>query len=145
MISEILVPKTKDEIKNILSKSSKRQLEMALCFACLSGDFDKTKLLLEYDVNINNINISFYLSEGITPLMYAAANSYEEIVLLLQKGADVTTRDNYGCSAFIYAKDNENIKRMLRYYRNKNVKTIIKHIFRTIIMPFNFLKNIKIK
>ena len=72
----------------------------ALMFACMRGNIEALKLLLQYNADVNFAN-----EDGYTALMCACSSSYTEIVkLLLEANADVNTVDKYGRSALKIAE-----------------------------------------
>jgi ankyrin repeat protein len=70
-----------------------------LCAAILKGDLDTVKKFIEYGADINEV------SNGMTPLMFAARYNKTAIVkLLLDKGADKSVKDEKGNTAIKYAE-----------------------------------------
>lgn len=70
-----------------------------LCTAIVKGDLVTVKKFLEYGSDVNET------SNGVTPLMLAARyNRVDIIVILLEKGAKVGTKDNRGYTALQYAE-----------------------------------------
>ncbi|WP_108112929.1 ankyrin repeat domain-containing protein [Kordia periserrulae] len=71
----------------------------SFCIAIAKGDFETVKKMIQFGENVNKI------SNGKTPLMYAARfNRVEIIKLLLENGAKVDIKDNQGHTAVDYAK-----------------------------------------
>ena len=68
------------------------------------GDTEIIEMLINFGalINVHNKN-------GITPLHYAAWGTAEKIKILLNAGADITTKTNSGKIAFDLAKDNEDL------------------------------------
>lgn len=70
-----------------------------LITAILEGDFEITKLLLEFGASIENTN-----TYGLTPLRYAAKLGFENICrLLLEAGAEINSIDNERLTALAIA------------------------------------------
>ncbi len=71
----------------------------SFCIAIAKGDFDTVKKMIEFGENVNKV------SNGKTPLMYAARYNRVEIInLLLENGAEVDVKDKDGRKAIDYAK-----------------------------------------
>jgi ankyrin repeat protein len=68
------------------------------------GDPEIIEMLINFGASINVHN-----KNGITPLHYAAWGTAEKIRILLNAGADITTKTNSGKVAFDLAKDNEDL------------------------------------
>ena len=67
--------------------------------AIANGDLETVKKFIEYGANVNES------SNGVSPLMLAARyNQVEIIKFLLEKGADVSAKDERGYNAFKYAE-----------------------------------------
>jgi ankyrin repeat protein len=70
-----------------------------LCNAIINGDIASVKKFVEYGSDVNE------LSNGVTPLMFAARyNNVEIIKYLLSKGADKKIKDERGNTALKYAE-----------------------------------------
>ncbi|MCF6128043.1 ankyrin repeat domain-containing protein [Flavobacterium sp. AS60] len=70
-----------------------------LCNAIINGDIATVKKFVEYGSDVNE------LSNGVTPLMFAARyNNVEIIKYLLSKGADKKIKDERGNTALKYAE-----------------------------------------
>lgn len=70
-----------------------------LCNAIVNGDIATVKKFVEYGSDVNE------LSNGLTPLMFAARyNNVEIIKYLLSKGADKKIKDERGNTALKYAE-----------------------------------------
>jgi uncharacterized protein len=70
-----------------------------LCTAIYKGDLTTVKKFIEYGADVNEV------SNGMTPLMYAARyNKVEIIKYLLDKGADKDRKDDKGNTAAKYAQ-----------------------------------------
>jgi ankyrin repeat protein len=69
------------------------------CVAIAKGDLDTVKKLVEYGEDVNQV------SQGMTPLMYAAKYNRVEIVkYLISQGAQVDAKSNKGLTALKYAE-----------------------------------------
>ncbi len=69
------------------------------CMAIVKGDLDAVKKMIELGSDVNE------KWDGMTPLMYAARyNRVEIIQVLVDKGANVKTRDSKGNNAMKFAK-----------------------------------------
>lgn len=70
-----------------------------LCSAIMKGDLATVKKFIEYGADVNEI------SNGLTPLMFAARyNKVDIIKFLLEKGADRNAKDGRGNNALKYAE-----------------------------------------
>jgi len=70
-----------------------------LCVAISKGDIATVKKFIEYGMNVNERKGSM------TPLMYAARYSQSEIAkYLIEKGADVSAKDDNGFTALKHAE-----------------------------------------
>ncbi len=70
-----------------------------LCTAIFKGDVDTVKKFIEYGADVNEV------SNGMTPLMFAARYNKVAIVkLLLVNGADKKLKDEKGYTAIKYAE-----------------------------------------
>jgi len=70
-----------------------------LCTAIFKGDLTTVKKFIEYGADVNEV------SNGMTPLMYAARyNKVEIIKYLLEKGANKDKKDDKGNTAAKYAQ-----------------------------------------
>ena len=95
-----------------------------LCHAIEDNDFLAAKILIEkYNANPNGKTLT-----GMTPLMFACKDGYEDlVVLLLQHGADPLIQNNNGNDSFFfaetYAKYNimkdDTVLRILKTYKRK--------------------------
>lgn len=78
---------------------SEPPLNLQLQEACVSGDLNQAKALLDQGAALEGAD-----AQGRTPLMFAASNGYTPIVtLLLSKGAKVDTQDKDQFNALAYA------------------------------------------
>ncbi|WP_299441706.1 ankyrin repeat domain-containing protein [uncultured Aquimarina sp.] len=69
------------------------------CMAIVKGDLDTVKKMIELGSDVNE------MSDGKTPLMYAARyNRVDIIKLLVKKGANIKARDRKGNTAMKFAK-----------------------------------------
>lgn len=79
-----------------------------LMWAARDGNIELAKNILDYDVNVNYQN-----SQGATALILATYNNHLDIVkLLIEAGADVKLKDNFGMRAINYStihKDNPDL------------------------------------
>lgn len=70
-----------------------------ICQAISKGDIETVKKMVEFGTDVNQV------SNGMTPLMYAARYNKVEIVkLLLANGARVSTKDEKGFTALRHAE-----------------------------------------
>jgi len=70
-----------------------------LCTAIYKGDLATVKKFIEYGADVNE------MSNGLTPLMFAARYNKVEIVkYLLERGADKSIKDDRGYTAAQYAE-----------------------------------------
>ncbi|NVO20244.1 MAG: ankyrin repeat domain-containing protein [Bacteroidetes bacterium] len=102
-----------NEILNLLLEANAKQ-EIAnfiygrtpLIIACIEGNFEGCRLLLESNANVNACD-----SFGTSPLMFAAINDYIDIVrLLVTNGANINHKDRYEMTASDYALEFKNIQ-----------------------------------
>jgi|AVFP01.1.fsa_nt_gi ankyrin repeat protein len=71
----------------------------SFCVAAIKGDLQTVKKLVEYGEEVNQI------SNGMTPLMYAAKyNRIEVVKFLLAEGADPNAKSDKGFTALEYAE-----------------------------------------
>ena len=121
-IDDILKPKSKDDIKNELSKLSKEELNDKLFYASLNGDYSVVEFLIKH----NLVNINVQGNYGDTALINASANGHIDIVeLLIKLGADVNIKDRYGDTALFYAvmhKYNDLCELLLKSGAKVNIK-----------------------
>ncbi|MGV3696114.1 ankyrin repeat domain-containing protein [Flavobacterium sp.] len=76
-----------------------------LCNAILKGDIATVKKFVEYGADINE------MSNGLTPLMFAARYNKADIVkYLLEKGADKDIKDERGNTAKKYAENSKSVE-----------------------------------
>ncbi|MGC4041335.1 MAG: ankyrin repeat domain-containing protein [Flavobacterium sp.] len=76
-----------------------------LCNAILKGDIESVKKFIEYGANINE------MSNGLTPLMFAARyNKVEILKYLVEKGADKQIKDERGNTAMKYAENSKSVE-----------------------------------
>ncbi len=69
------------------------------CMAIVKGDTETVKKLIELGSDVNE------KSNGMTPLMFAARyNRVDIIKLLVEKGANIKTKDSKGYNAMKFAK-----------------------------------------
>lgn len=89
-----------------------------LAWASIKGDEEKVSLLLKMGANPN-----ISCNEGMSPLMYAAANNHAKIIQkLLEKGADLEQTDRTGWGdAEIWASlhNADEAREVLRTHRKK--------------------------
>ncbi len=77
------------------------------------GDLETVKLLLKYGADVN-----FRNSSGLTALIIASMWGYDDIIKeLLKNGANPNIVDNYGKTAYDYAKD-KNLKSTCKLLKN---------------------------
>ncbi len=70
-----------------------------LCMAICKGDVAVVKKFIEYGANVNEV------SNGMTPLMFAARyNNVEILTLLVEKGANLKVKDEKGYTALKHAE-----------------------------------------
>jgi uncharacterized protein len=70
-----------------------------LCNAIMKGDIETVKKFIEYGADVDE------MSNGLTPLMFAARyNKVEIIKLLLEKGAEKDIKDERGYTALQFAE-----------------------------------------
>ncbi|WP_025742926.1 ankyrin repeat domain-containing protein [Aquimarina pacifica] len=70
-----------------------------LCMAIVKGDLEAVKKMIEFGNDVNEV------SEGMTPLMYAARyNRLEIIKVLVEKGAKIKTKNRKGYNAIKFAE-----------------------------------------
>jgi hypothetical protein len=94
-VLKLLIERGADVAKKTESGST------ALHYACLSGTEDVVQLLVDAKANVNALN-----NRERTPLMRAVQNRLfgEKIIpILMQAGADATTKDKYGSSVVRHA------------------------------------------
>jgi len=71
----------------------------SFCMAIVKGDLETVKKMVEYGEDVNQV------SNGMTPLMYAAKYNRADIVeFLISKGAKTNTRSDKGMTAIKYAE-----------------------------------------
>ena len=76
-----------------------------LCNAILKGDMATVKKFVEYGADVNE------MSNGLTPLMFAARyNKVEILKYLLEKGADKQVKDERGNTALKYAQNSKSLE-----------------------------------
>jgi len=81
----------------------------ALHYAARNGKFRATTVLLSPKAGIIQADPNLQDSTGKTPLMHAAVRGYTPVVeLLLEGGADVSIKDNFGYTALYYARKGRN-------------------------------------
>ncbi|WP_103071687.1 ankyrin repeat domain-containing protein [Aquimarina sediminis] len=69
------------------------------CMAIVKGDIETVKKLIDLGSDVNQ------KSDGMTPLMYAARYNRTEIMkMLIEKGANIKTKDSKGYTAMKFAK-----------------------------------------
>ncbi len=70
-----------------------------LCMAVVKGDVEAVKKMIEFGNDVNEV------SDGMTPLMYAARyNRLEIIKILVEKGAKIKTKNHKGFNAIKFAE-----------------------------------------
>lgn len=85
-------------------------LTILMC-AARDGNYELTKIILEYDVDVNYQN-----NQGATALILATYNNHFDIVkLLIEAGADVKLKDNLGFRAINYATIHKDNPELLLY------------------------------
>jgi len=73
-----------------------------LTMACVSGNFDEAKILLELGAS-TDVN-SYNLYGGKTPLIYATINNYPKIIeILIKAGVNINEKDESNMTARDYA------------------------------------------
>ncbi|WP_108868134.1 ankyrin repeat domain-containing protein [Aquimarina aquimarini] len=91
-----------DPVKDLSSyKVAKTEITNVspFCISIVRGDYEMVKKMVELGSEVNKI------SEGMTPLMYAARyNRLEIIKLLVANGAKISTQNDKGYSAMKYAE-----------------------------------------
>ena len=76
-----------------------------LCNAILKGDIATVKKFIEYGADVNE------MSNGLTPLMFAARyNKVEILKYLIEKGADKQVKDERGNTALKYAENSKSVE-----------------------------------
>lgn len=76
-----------------------------LCNAILKGDIATIKKMIEYGADVNE------MSNGLTPLMFAARyNKIEILKFLVEKGADKQIKDERGNTAIKYAENSKSVE-----------------------------------
>lgn len=91
-------------------KSKDKKNNTPLHWAALNDKATSLMFLLQWETNINEINI-----DGQTALHLAVKLKRSRIVKkLLQNGADPMIKDNHGRTCIDYAKDNEELKDIFR-------------------------------
>jgi len=109
-ISKILIDHDRCNLKILDNHNSS-----ALYYACVNGLIDIVKLLLAYNIEINQLNL-----HGTTPLMAACEYNYIGVVkeLLDDPGIDLFVRnqDHYGGDMTIDFCKNNQIKILLKEY-----------------------------
>ncbi|WP_445454230.1 ankyrin repeat domain-containing protein [Flavobacterium sp. 25HG05S-40] len=76
-----------------------------LCNAILKGDLATVKKFVEYGADVNE------MSNGLTPLMFAARyNKIEILKYLMEKGADKQIKDERGNTAIKYAENSKSVE-----------------------------------
>ena len=69
------------------------------CMAIVKGDQETVKKLIELGIDVNE------KSDGMTPLMYAARYNRTDIIkILVEKGAEINTKNSKGYTAMKFAK-----------------------------------------
>jgi ankyrin repeat protein len=96
--------KEKDEIKTLISNSSREELQVALTAAAFYGDVDVLKLLLPHQLDVNAWNRDGFHSHS-TPLHQAVlSGSVDSVRALVNAGADIRIKDKeYNGSALSWA------------------------------------------
>jgi len=112
-IESFLTPKSEEDIIKDLKKTSKNELGQNLLYLLQNIeneskiDFNKIKLLLNYDADINITD-----NDGYTLLHYAVIlNNIELVKLLINKGIDLNKKEKIGYSTAldkskVYGYDN---------------------------------------
>jgi peptide-methionine (S)-S-oxide reductase len=96
--------KEKDEIKTLISNSSREELQVALTAAAFYGDVDVIKLLVPHQLDFNAWNRDGFHSHS-TPLHQAVlSGSVDSVRALVNAGADIRIKDKeYNGSALSWA------------------------------------------
>ena len=123
-LTEACIDGNLDLVKLLLDSGSKINSE-ALFYACSKCNVDLVKLLIDNGANVNVKDKS-----GVTPLFvvissYVNANKVELIKLLLENGADVNATDDKGRTLLHLACDKDNldlVKLFIKYGVDVNAK-----------------------
>ena len=116
-ISDVLKPKSEDEIIKELSKLTPSKLGEKLLDAAWKNDCVMIKLLIKAGVNINYNNPKI---NGCNALIYAVSeNNLEAVKLLLKYKINVNARDNENQSVLLFASKYSNIYKLLKQYGAK--------------------------
>ncbi|SFB06243.1 Ankyrin repeat [Cohnella sp. OV330] len=86
---------------------------IALREAACEGELEMVRLYIEYGANVNFNGADSVFPYCTTPVQMAASGNHFEVVkYLVEHGADVTIKDNYGGRAYLEAKRNKNTEMM---------------------------------
>jgi len=145
-ISNILIPKSEEEIIRDLHKLNKRELSIHLHTSAERGYFNLVKILISAGANINykddyswpvltvavyrsnkhivqylienGANINAKRSDGETPLILATRYHLVDMVdLLLKCGANMNIKDNSGFSALYYVDVDSRLSGVFQKYK----------------------------